>query len=130
MTAAILVCDDDSVHRDLIRATLEPHGHTVHEASDGRELSAAAEALDPDLVILDLRMPTGGLDALRALRARSALADLPVLVVTGAARPVDRSAAYAAGADDFLAKPFSPKELAATVAEVLARAAHRVVAMR
>ena len=122
MTAVILVCDDDEVHRDLIRATLEPHGHLIHEIDDGAALVAAVEAVRPELVILDLRMRTGGLDVLRELRADPELAHTPVLVLSGATFRADRSASYEAGADDVLAKPFSPKKLAATVADVLAQA--------
>jgi CheY-like chemotaxis protein len=120
LTAVILVCDDDEVHRDLIRATLEPHGHRVHEIDDGDVLVAAVAAFRPELVILDLRMPTGGLDVLRDLRSDPELAHTPVLVLTGAAFRSDRSASYAAGADHVLPKPFSPKELAATVADLVA----------
>lgn len=127
MNAAILVCDDDPVHRDLIRATLAPHGHRVHEVDDGDTLVEAAEAVRPDLVILDLRMPTSGVDVLRELRSVPDLADTPVLVLTGAARAVDKSGAFEAGADRFLLKPFSPKELAANVAELVAPPARLAV---
>jgi DNA-binding response OmpR family regulator len=127
-TAAVLVCDDDPIHRDLIRASLSPGGHRIYEVDDGDALAAAVDEVRPDIVILDLRMPTDGLDVLPALRSDAELAPVRVLVLSGATLPADRAAAYEAGADAFVAKPFSPRELAATVAELLARPATRTAA--
>jgi len=117
MTAAILVCEDDPTHRELIRASLARDDYRLFEIEDGRHLLGAVRSTLPDLLILDLRMPeSDGIEVLKRLRADDAMADVGVLVLSGAVRNADREAAFAAGADDFLAKPFSPRELAETVA--------------
>src|SRR5438874_12320051 len=122
MTAAILVCEDDPTHRELIRASLARGDYRIFEIEDGRHLVEAAKSTRPDLLILDLRMPdSNGVDVLSELRADRATTDVPVLVLSGAVRKTDRDAAFDAGADEFLAKPFSPRELAATVGGLLAR---------
>jgi DNA-binding response OmpR family regulator len=122
MTAAILVCEDDATHRELIRASLARGDYRMLEIEDGRHLGEAVKSTRPDLVILDLRMPDAdGIELLDELRADPETADVAVLVLSGAVRRADREAAFGAGADDFLAKPFSPRELAATVGGLLAR---------
>jgi DNA-binding response OmpR family regulator len=127
MTAAILVCEDDPVHRELIRASLVRHGHTIYEIDDGRHLVAAAKSTRPDVVILDRRLPeTDGVELLARLRADREAGDVAVLVLSGSVRPADREAAFEAGADEFLAKPFSPRELAKTVSSLVARRRARV----
>ncbi len=122
MTAAILVCEDDPTHRELIRASLARGNYRLFEIEDGRHLLGAVRSTLPDLLILDLRMPeSDGIDVLERLRADAATADVSVLVLSGAVRKADREAAFAAGADDFLAKPFSPRELAQTVEALVAQ---------
>jgi len=121
MTAAILVCEDDPIHRELIRASLARGPYTIYEIEDGRHLVEAAKSTRPDLVMLDLRMPEAdGIELLAALRSDPEVGDVPVLVLTGAVRQTDRDAADRAGADLFLAKPFSPRELARTVDSLVA----------
>jgi DNA-binding response OmpR family regulator len=120
MAAAILVCEDDSTHRDLIRASLSHGNYKLFEIGDGRRLLGAAQMVDPDLIILDLRLPgSDGIELLEELRADPELSAVPVLVLTGSVQQSDRLAAYAAGADRFLPKPFSPRQLAALVGHLV-----------
>jgi CheY-like chemotaxis protein len=129
MTAAILVCEDDPIHRELIRASLARGDYRIFEIEDGRHLTEAVKSTRPDMVILDRRMPeTDGIEILAQLRSDPEVGDVSVLVVSGAVREADRNAAFDAGADEFVAKPFSPRELAATVAKLVAvsRAGRRV----
>src|SRR6478735_7954995 len=91
-------------------------------ADDGAAAVAAAQAARPDLVILDVMMPgMGGLDATRALRLDPALARVPVILLTARAQESDIEQGYSAGADDYVVKPFSPRDLASRVAAVLLR---------
>ena len=114
----VLVCDNETVLRALVRATLEP-GYEVLEARDGDEALALMAERPPDLLLLDMMMPgRTGLDVLAELRAAGNT--LPVVMVTARAQAADRVRAADAGADRFLSKPFSPAELEALVAELLA----------
>ncbi len=116
----ILVADDEAVLRALIRATLSSAGYDVLEAVDGDEALELARSARPDLIVLDLMMPKrSGLDVLLELRADPELAITPVVMLTTRARAADREAGAEAGADRFLTKPFSPRELSETVAELL-----------
>jgi RNA polymerase sigma-70 factor (ECF subfamily) len=117
----ILVCDPEPVHRDLIRASLEQGSCDVLEVDDWHRLQPSIDALEPDLLIVDPYAP--GVDEFGVLlltclspnRAR-----VPVLALTAAVTRQQREAALAAGADCFMPKPFSPRELASTVAQLLA----------
>jgi CheY-like chemotaxis protein len=121
MGRTVLVCDDEEPLRLLVRAALEGRGLRIVEARDGDEAVEAARRERPNLMILDLKMPgSDGLEVLSALRGDPGLAATPVLVVTASAHPPNREAALAAGADRFLAKPFSPLELASIVEDLLA----------
>jgi DNA-binding response OmpR family regulator len=114
----VLVCDNETVLRALVRATLEPD-YDVVEARDGDEALALMAARPPDLLLLDMMMPgRTGLDVLAELRGAGKT--LPVVMVTARAQTADRVRAADAGADRFLSKPFSPAELEALVAELLA----------
>jgi DNA-binding response OmpR family regulator len=114
----VLVCDNETVLRALVRATLEP-GYEVLEARDGDEALALMAERPPDLLLLDMMMPgRTGLDVLAELRAAGET--LPVVMVTARAQAADRVRAADAGADRFLSKPFSPAELEALVADLLA----------
>jgi CheY-like chemotaxis protein len=116
----VLVCDDEAVLRKLVRATLEGNDYAVVEASDGDEAVALARSAGPDLVLLDLMMPgRSGADVLAELRGDPATADLPVIVLTARTQAADRTAVKDAGAERYLAKPFSPLVLAQVVREVL-----------
>jgi len=119
----VLVCDDEEVLRSLIRATLEGDFEIV-EATSGDATLGKARAERPDLIVLDMMMPgTSGLDVLNELRSDPELASIPVLMLTARTQRSDRDAALNAGADRFLAKPFSPIELAGVVTELVAERA-------
>jgi len=109
----ILIVEDHADIRRLIRMTLEFEPVEIHEAPDALAGLQVAQALRPDLVLLDVMMPGGmdGLDLCRALRADPALADVPVVVLSARGQASDRQAALAAGASAYLVKPFSPMQL-------------------
>ena len=105
--------------RALIRATLEADFEIV-EVTSGDATLERTRAERPDLIVLDMMMPgTSGLDVLSELRGDSDLASIPVLMLTARTQSSDRDAALRAGADRFLAKPFSPIELAGIVGELV-----------
>jgi two-component system phosphate regulon response regulator OmpR len=121
MTSAgcILVVDDDAAIRDMLAEYLSSHGYAVALAGDGAAMRAQLEAESPDLVLLDLRLPQeDGLSLARYLRERY---DVGIIMVTGAAGTVDRIVGLEMGADDYVAKPFEPRELLARIKSVLRR---------
>ena len=116
----VLVVDDDPTVSDVVRRYLERAGFAVTLAADGPSALAAAEQRPPDLVVLDLMLPgMSGLDVCRRLRERS---DVPVVMLTALGEEVDRVVGFEVGADDYVTKPFSPRELALRVQSVLRRA--------
>lgn len=116
----ILVCDDEAVIRSLIRATLRDGGYRIAEAADGEEALEVARVLKPDLILLDMMMPgKTGLEVLRELRRNGDSASTPVVMLTADKRAADRAALDDAGADRYLAKPFSPAQLETLVADLL-----------
>jgi two-component system, OmpR family, phosphate regulon response regulator PhoB len=120
----ILVVDDDVDLRSLVRGALEREGFAVDEAGDGDLAMRKIAALSPALVVLDLCLPTvGGLDVLRAIGSGDD--STPVIVLTGLGEEADRIVGLELGADDYMVKPFSPRELVARVRSVLRRAADR-----
>ncbi|MDX6408892.1 MAG: hypothetical protein QOE13_1963 [Gaiellaceae bacterium] len=120
MESTILVCDNEEVLRGLVSASLEGNGYTLVEARDGDEAVEQARLIRPDLILLDMMMPgQTGLEVLAELRGDPGLRDIPVVMLTARAQVTDREAARLAGADSFLAKPFSPLELAGVVKELL-----------
>jgi CheY-like chemotaxis protein len=120
MGATVLLCDDEEVLRQLVRATLDNGAYSIVEATDGDESLELARRLQPDVIVLDMMMPgRSGLDVLDELRGDPKLASTPVIMLTARARQADREAAVAAGADRYLAKPFSPLELISLVEELL-----------
>ena len=119
--ARVLVVDDDPDIRDLVSIKLELMGHEVHGAADGRAGLVACRELCPDLAIVDVNMPVmTGLELVVALRASEEHRDLPVVMLTALSQEADRRAGLAAGATDYVAKPFSPAALACRVTELLA----------
>ncbi len=115
----ILVVDDEPMVRDVLARYLEADGFEVSTASDGLEALDAARDADPDLVVLDLMLPhLDGLEVMRRLRER---ADTPVVLLTAKGEEVDRIVGLELGADDYVAKPFSPREVVARVRAVLRR---------
>jgi len=120
--ARIVVADDDADIRDLVVFKLRQLGHDVHAVEDGAAAVGAAQQQRPDLVVLDVMMPgMGGLDATRALRADAELSRVPVILLTARAQESDIEQGFGAGADDYVVKPFSPRELASRVTAVLQR---------
>ena len=116
----ILIVDDDAEIRGLLRDYLQKQGYRVSVAANGREMRAAMTPAHPDLVILDLMLPgEDGLSLCRDLRATS---DLPVIMLTARGEETDRIVGLEMGADDYLPKPFSPRELLARIKSVLRRA--------
>jgi two-component system alkaline phosphatase synthesis response regulator PhoP len=125
MTAVptILVVDDEPHIVRLVRDYLERAGLVVLTASRGDEALRVARTRHPDLVVLDLGLPgVDGLDVTKALRREPATAALPIIVLTARGDESDRIVGLELGADDYVTKPFSPRELAARVKAVLRRA--------
>ncbi|MGH6659901.1 MAG: response regulator [Rhodospirillales bacterium] len=116
----VLVVDDDREIRDLLARFLAKHGLRVTAAANGAEMRAALADWRIDLVVLDIMMPgEDGLTLCRQLRAESSL---PVIMLTAMGEEVDRIVGLEMGADDYLAKPFNPRELLARIKAVLRRA--------
>ncbi len=117
--ATILVVEDDPVMADIIRGALEHAGYRVETVETGEEGIASAQQHTPSLVLLDLMLPLrSGWETCRALRVR---ADMPIIMVTARRAEEDRLHGFAEGADDYITKPFSPRELVARVSAVLRR---------
>src|SRR5438105_7603815 len=119
MTQHILVVDDDQEIRTLLAEYLERSGLRVSTLADGRELLRALEEKAVDLVVLDLMMP--GVDGLTLCREVRAKGRMPVLILSARGEDVDRIVGLEMGADDYLAKPFHPRELLARIKAILAR---------
>ncbi|HEX6318870.1 MAG TPA: response regulator [Burkholderiales bacterium] len=116
----ILIVDDDAETRSLLRAYLQKQGYRVTVAADGRALRRAVDVARPDLIVLDLMLPgEDGLELCRDLRTRS---NLPVIMLTARDEETDRIVGLEMGADDYLGKPFNPRELLARIKSVLRRA--------
>jgi CheY-like chemotaxis protein len=120
MRSRILVCDNETVLRALVRDALATGDYDIVEARDGDESVDVARASEPDLIVLDMMMPgRSGLEVLEELRAEPSFAETPVIMLTARAQAADRQAAADAGASHFLPKPFSPLALASLVEELL-----------
>ncbi|MET9856422.1 response regulator transcription factor [Streptomyces sp. NPDC006450] len=119
--ARILVVDDDPTVAEVVTGYLRRAGHTVESVADGPAALARAALLRPDLVVLDLMLP--GLDGLEVCRRLRAAGPVPVIMLTARGDEDDRIAGLERGADDYVTKPFSPRELVLRVASVLRRAA-------
>jgi len=119
----ILVVEDEADIRELLRYSLTQEGYAVEEAADGAEALDRIARRAPDLVLLDLMLPRmSGLELCRKLRANSETAQMPVIVVTAKSAEVDRILGLEMGADDYVVKPFSPREVVARVKALLRRA--------
>src|SRR5947199_357360 len=117
----VVVIEDDDDIRSLVAFRLERVGAAVHQASDGESGLAAVAELRPDVVLLDWMMPgMDGLEVCRRLRADPATASLPVVLLTARAREADAERGLAAGADAYIAKPFSQPELLDAIRAALA----------
>ena len=124
----VLVVDDETPLRELIRAYLERDGYTVVEASTGKEALTCAALHNPDIIVLDLMIPEiDGTEVCRRIRTSS---DVYIIMLTAKADEVDRVVGLEVGADDYLTKPFSPRELVARVRALLRRPRTQVVTAR
>ena len=123
MNELITIVEDEDDIRALVAAGLKKERFRVREFADGRGFLSSLRSEKPDLVILDLMLPdTDGFAICRGMRADRALASIPVIMLTARAEEADRVLGLELGADDYVVKPFSPKELAARVKAVLSRA--------
>ncbi|BDO41015.1 response regulator transcription factor [Cellulomonas sp. NTE-D12] len=118
--AKILVVDDDATVREVVTSYLRAGGHAVVETADGERALEAMAATRADLVVLDLMLP--GIDGLEVCRRLRQDGDVPVIMLTALGAETDRIMGLALGADDYVTKPFSPRELALRVDSVLRRA--------
>lgn len=118
----ILIAEDDNEIRELLLFKLQTAGYEVHAVVDGEQLVAAAESLQPDLVILDWMMPRlNGLDTCVALRSKPKFHSLPIMLLTAKGQEIDVERGFTAGVDDYVVKPFSPRELVRRIEALLAR---------
>ena len=120
--SSALVVDDDSTVADVVGAYLERAGFEVHRAADGVTALALAESATPDVVVLDLMLPgIGGLEVCRRLRLEHPR--MPVVMLTALGEEADRILGLEVGADDYVTKPFSPRELVLRVQAIVRRVA-------
>jgi two-component system OmpR family response regulator len=128
LTHRILTVDDDPHIREVIRVALRKAGMTVVEARDGKDALARVASEEPDLIILDIGMPElDGLEVCRQIRKSS---DVPILFLTARDDEIDRILGLEIGGDDYVTKPFSPRELVARVNVILRRVSPRDADMR
>ena len=122
MPDLVMVVEDEKEIRDLLRYNLEREGFRVATVGDGEAAIEQIFASRPDALVLDLMLPgRSGLEVLRELRDEATTRDLPVLLLTARAAEMDRLLGFEHGADDYLTKPFSPRELVARVRALLRR---------
>ena len=115
----VLVVDDEAIVRDVLTRYLEREGFQVESAADGEAALELASRSWPDIVVLDLMLPkVDGLEVFRRLRD---LGDVPVVMLTAKGEEVDRLVGLELGADDYVSKPFSPREVVARIRAVLRR---------
>ena len=118
-SGGVLVVDDEPMVREVVAKYLQVEGFEVHEAADGDEAMSWLGDHQPDLVVLNIMLP--GTDGLTVLRHLRSIGDVPVILLTARAEEIDRIVGLELGADDYVVKPFSPRELAARVRTVLRR---------
>jgi len=118
--ATVLVADDDPVIQKLLQVNFQMEGYEVVVAGDGQEAVEKAGEVHPDLIVLDVMMPRmNGLDAAERLKADPATASIPIIILSAKAQEVDIKAGRAAGADEYMTKPFDPLELLEKVAALI-----------
>jgi two-component system cell cycle response regulator DivK len=116
MKKCILVVEDQEDNRQILRDLLTSGGFDMIEAENGADAIAAAEANRPDLILMDIQLPIlDGYEATRRIKANPDLKSIPIIVVTSYALSGDEDKARRAGCDDYVAKPFSPRELLAKI---------------
>jgi DNA-binding response OmpR family regulator len=123
MSTRVLVVEDDPDIAELVARYLEKAGYTTARVSSGRDALDAVRTKAPDLIVLDVMLPhVDGLEVCRLLRANDHTASIPIIMLTARADESERIVGLEMGADDYLAKPFSPNELVARVRALLRRA--------
>ena len=123
-TPLVLVADDEEDIRALVAFRLKRAGYEVITAADGEEALRLATTRLPDLAVLDMMMPKAtGLEVTRSMREQEATRDIPVILLTARAQEADVAHGYEVGADDYIKKPFSPKDLQTRVQTLLERSA-------
>ncbi len=122
MAIRILIADDDPDIRDILKLTLSEENYEVIETANGEEALSAIQTKSPDLILLDYRMPIlDGREVCKIVKKDILLRHLPVIMVTGSGEVDDRVGGIDAGADDYIVKPFEPKELLARIRMILRR---------
>lgn len=123
MSARILVIDDEDAIVDLVRRTFTQAGYAVSTGSTGKRALELARREKPDLIVLDIRLPDlSGTEVCRTLRQEARFARTGILMLTGLADEADKVEAFDAGADDYVTKPFSPREILLRVRAIVRRA--------
>ncbi len=116
----ILIVEDTEDNRQILRDLLTNAGFDIVEAHDGEAAVDAASEHRPDLILMDIQLPIlNGYEAIRRIKANGALRAIPIIAVTSYALSEDKERARAAGCDGYVAKPFSPRQLLATVRDLL-----------
>jgi two-component system cell cycle response regulator DivK len=116
MTKRILVAEDHEDNRQILRDLLASGGFDMIEASDGERAVSSAEENRPDLILMDIQLPViDGYEATRRIKANPALKAIPIIMVTSYALSGDDAKARQAGCDDYVAKPYSPRQLLAKI---------------
>jgi two-component system phosphate regulon response regulator PhoB len=122
MAHRILVIDDEPDLLELVRVNLDQAGYRVETAASGKAALEQIRSSPPDLVVLDLMLPdVAGTEICRQIRADTELAGIPIIMLTAKAEEVDRVVGFELGADDYVTKPFSPRELTLRVGAILRR---------
>ncbi len=123
MNANILIADDEPNQLELMSFNLSNAGYSIIKATNGKEAIELVENHSPDLIILDWMMPKmSGIDVCRTLRSRSETKQIPIIILSARSEDSDKSLGLDTGADDYISKPFSPKELISRVKALLRRA--------
>ncbi|HAF95331.1 MAG: hypothetical protein A2X34_05930 [Elusimicrobia bacterium GWC2_51_8] len=121
--AKILIVDDDALNRDMLKTRLEAAGYGVAEAGNGEEGVKAAQALAPDLIIMDVMMPkVDGRLACRILKTNPKTKDIPVVMLTARSQHMEELRGWESGADEYLVKPCDHQQLLALIAKFLDKA--------
>ncbi|MDG2494992.1 MAG: response regulator, partial [Alphaproteobacteria bacterium] len=123
MSAKVLIVDDEPAQLELLRYNLETAGFEVSQAENGAEAILMATEGAPDLLVMDWMMPeASGIDVCRILRSRAETKALPIILLSARGEESDRTLGLDIGADDYITKPFSPRELVSRVKALLRRA--------